>query len=84
MTTVMPGAQRLFPSFAHRRAARAEHRREIAADIAVHQIVDNGEGRLFDHCRRIDDLLRRERWGSAARCGPTRLFLPRRVLYFPA
>ena len=52
---------------------RAEDRRQIAAAVAVQQIVDDGEAGVFDHAGRFDHLRRHgavfEHGGDRSECG---------------
>ena len=55
----LTGAERLRRHRAGGPVGAAEHRRQIAAAIAVQQIVDDGEAGLLDDAGRLDHLRRR-------------------------
>ena len=55
----LPGAERIVRHRARRTAFGAENWRQIAASIAVQEIVDDGEAGIFDDAGRFDDLRRR-------------------------
>ena len=57
-TTVMPARNGSSGTCALGAAARTEHRRQVAAAIAVQQIVDDREAGVLDHARGVDRLLR--------------------------
>ena len=56
MTTDHAGAKRLIGDMRARPAPRAEDRRQIAAAVAVQQIVNDGEAGRLDHAGGIDHL----------------------------
>ena len=45
----LAGPKRLLRNRTRRAACGTEDRRQVAATVAVQQIVDNGEAGLFDH-----------------------------------
>ena len=58
ITTVMPARNGSSGTGPAGRLLQPEDRRQIAAAIAVQQIVDDGEARVLDHARGLDHLCR--------------------------